>query len=137
MVFHLKKRHDLYPAPIHIGENVWIGANVTVVGGVTIGNHAIIARGAVVTKDVPENAVAKRCSGKSNPIYRRIKRLKEEKQGIHKMNSLFLIPSMHIHSDLFSVIILYCKKKTPAVSLIKVHMVSNQIQGFYALFPSA
>ena len=56
--FSSEKRHDLYPAPIHIGENVWIGANVTVVGGVTIGNHAIIAAGAVVTKDVPENAVA-------------------------------------------------------------------------------
>ena len=56
--FSPEKRHDLYPAPIHIGENVWIGANVTVVGGVTIGNHAIIAAGAVVTKDVPENAVA-------------------------------------------------------------------------------
>lgn len=56
--FSPEKRYDLYPAPIHIGENVWIGANVTVVGGVTIGNHAIIAAGAVVTKDVLENAVA-------------------------------------------------------------------------------
>lgn len=45
------------PAPVIIGENVWIGANVTVVPGVTIGNNAIIAAGAVVTKDIDSNAV--------------------------------------------------------------------------------
>ena len=52
------KRQDLYPAPIHIGKNVWIGANVTVLPGVTIGDNAVIAAGAVVTKDVPENTIA-------------------------------------------------------------------------------
>lgn len=51
------KRKDLYPAPIIIGKNVWIGANVTILPGVTIGNNAIIAAGAVVTKDVPANTV--------------------------------------------------------------------------------
>lgn len=45
------------PAPVIIGENVWIGANVTVVPGVTIGKNAIIAAGAVVTKDVDSNTV--------------------------------------------------------------------------------
>ena len=35
----------------------WIGAHATVIPGVTIGNNAVIAAGAVVTKDVPENAV--------------------------------------------------------------------------------
>lgn len=40
-------------APISIGSDVWIGANVTVLPGVTIGDKAIIAAGAVVTKDVP------------------------------------------------------------------------------------
>lgn len=57
--------HDLNPAnrgtnlpePIHIGRNVWIGANATVLPGVTIGDNAVIAAGAVVTKDVPENTV--------------------------------------------------------------------------------
>ncbi|MCJ7855663.1 sugar O-acetyltransferase [Lachnospiraceae bacterium NSJ-143] len=53
-----QKRSTLHPAPIVIGENVWIGANVTIVPGVTIGNGSIIAAGAVVTKDVPENVVA-------------------------------------------------------------------------------
>jgi acetyltransferase-like isoleucine patch superfamily enzyme len=52
-----RKRSTMYPAPIVIGENVWIGANVTVVPGVTIGEGAIIAAGAVVTKDVPANVI--------------------------------------------------------------------------------
>jgi acetyltransferase-like isoleucine patch superfamily enzyme len=38
--------------PIVIESDVWIGAKVTVLGGVTIGRGAIIAAGAVVTKDV-------------------------------------------------------------------------------------
>ena len=50
-------RHDLLPAPIHIGKNVWIGANATVLPGVTIGDGAVVAAGAVVTKDVPANTV--------------------------------------------------------------------------------
>ena len=45
------------PAPIIIGNNVWIGASVTVVPGVTIGDNAIIAAGAVVTKDVEANTI--------------------------------------------------------------------------------
>lgn len=39
-------------------KNVWLGANVTVLPGVTIGDGAIIAAGAVVTKDIPENMIA-------------------------------------------------------------------------------
>lgn len=39
------------------GKNVWIGAHATVLQGVTIGDNAIIAAGAVVTKDVPANAI--------------------------------------------------------------------------------
>ncbi len=38
--------------PIEIRKDVWIGAKVTVLGGVTIGRGAIVAAGAVVTKDV-------------------------------------------------------------------------------------
>lgn len=55
--FASEKRSSIYPSPIVIGKNVWIGANATVVPGVTIGDNAIIAAGAVVTKDVPENTV--------------------------------------------------------------------------------
>ena len=51
-------RGDLHPAPIHIGKRVWLGANVTVLPGVSIGDGAVIAAGAIVTKDVPANTVA-------------------------------------------------------------------------------
>jgi acetyltransferase-like isoleucine patch superfamily enzyme len=50
-------RNTTYPAPIVIGKKVWISANVTVVPGVTIGDNAIIAAGAVVTKNVPADTV--------------------------------------------------------------------------------
>lgn len=40
-----------------IGNDVWIGANVVILPSVTIGNGAVIAAGAVVTKDVPDYAV--------------------------------------------------------------------------------
>ncbi len=40
-----------------IGNDVWLGANVVVTAGCTIGDHAVVAAGAVVTKDVPEYAV--------------------------------------------------------------------------------
>lgn len=36
---------------------MWIGGNCTIVDGVTIGNNVIVAGGAVVTKDVPDNCV--------------------------------------------------------------------------------
>ena len=44
--------------PVHIGNNVWIGTRATILKGVTIGDGAIIAAGAVVTKDVPANCIA-------------------------------------------------------------------------------
>ena len=41
-----------------IGNDVWLGANVIVLPGVTIGNHVVVAAGAVVTKDIPDYAIA-------------------------------------------------------------------------------
>ena len=55
--FAPEERHDLCPAPIRIGKNVWIGANAVVLPGVTVGDNAVIAAGAVVSRDVPANAV--------------------------------------------------------------------------------
>lgn len=43
--------------PVVIGDDVWIGSNAVVLQGVTIGQHAVVAAGAVVTKDVPDNCV--------------------------------------------------------------------------------
>ena len=51
------ERADNLPAPIRIGKNVWIGSRSTVLPGVTIGDGAVVAAGAVVTKDVPPNTV--------------------------------------------------------------------------------
>lgn len=51
-------RADMFPKPVKIGKNVWIGAHATILPGVTIGDNAIIAAGAVVTKDVENNVVA-------------------------------------------------------------------------------
>ena len=50
-------RGTIHPLPISIGKNVWIGANATVLPGVRIGDGAIIAAGAVVSKDVEENTI--------------------------------------------------------------------------------
>lgn len=44
-------------SPINIGNHVWIGLNATILKGVTIGDGAIIAAGAVVTKDVPSKSL--------------------------------------------------------------------------------
>lgn len=40
-----------------IDNDVWIGANAVILPGVTIGSHAVVAAGAVVTKDVPGNCI--------------------------------------------------------------------------------
>jgi acetyltransferase-like isoleucine patch superfamily enzyme len=41
-------------ADVTVGRDVWIGAKATLTSGVTIGDHAVVAAGAVVTRDVPE-----------------------------------------------------------------------------------
>lgn len=41
-----------------IGDGAWLGRNVIVMPGVCIGRHTIIGAGAVVTKDIPDFAVA-------------------------------------------------------------------------------
>ncbi len=42
---------------ITVGEDVWIGANAGVTDGVVIGDHAVVAMGAVVTRDVAPWAI--------------------------------------------------------------------------------
>ena len=51
------KRKYLDLKPILIKRNAWIGAGATILPGVTIGENAIVAAGAVVNKDVPDNCI--------------------------------------------------------------------------------
>jgi acetyltransferase-like isoleucine patch superfamily enzyme len=50
-------RQSLLLKPIFIKRNAWIGAAATILPGVTIGENAVVAAGAVVSKDVPANTV--------------------------------------------------------------------------------
>lgn len=43
--------------PIHIERGAWIGTNAVILGGVRIGAKAVVAAGAVVTKNVPPGAI--------------------------------------------------------------------------------
>lgn len=43
--------------PIHIRKGAWIGVGATILPGVTVGENAIVAAGAVVSKNVPENTI--------------------------------------------------------------------------------
>ena len=45
-------------APVRIGRNVWLASKVCVTKGVTIGDNAIVGANAVVTRDIPANAIA-------------------------------------------------------------------------------
>ncbi|MDU0967917.1 MAG: DapH/DapD/GlmU-related protein [Actinomycetaceae bacterium] len=47
-----KRRGVLTTAPIHVGDDVWIGAKAVILPGVTIGEGAVVAAGAVITRDV-------------------------------------------------------------------------------------
>ncbi|HIQ66138.1 MAG TPA: sugar O-acetyltransferase [Candidatus Coproplasma stercoravium] len=51
------KRGSMIPAKVTLGKNVWVGAHATILPGVKIGDNAVIAAGAVVSRDVPENTV--------------------------------------------------------------------------------
>jgi maltose O-acetyltransferase len=46
-----------YAKPISFGNNVWIGGSAVINPGITVGDNVVIASGAVVTKDVPDNVV--------------------------------------------------------------------------------
>lgn len=47
-----------YGKQVTIGDNVWIGGNTVICPGVNIGGNVIIGAGSVVTKDIPDWAVA-------------------------------------------------------------------------------
>ena len=66
-----KARYDRFSNPCIVGNDVWIGCNAVIMRDVTIGDGAVIAAGAVVTKNVepytvvagvPAREIKKRCS---------------------------------------------------------------------------
>lgn len=62
-------RHTLQTEPVVIRRKAWIGAGAIILPGVTVGENAIVAAGAVVTKDVPDNTIV---AGVPAKIVRRI-----------------------------------------------------------------
>lgn len=52
------KMQGLSAQPVIIGDDVWLGSKVTILGNVKIGKGAVIGAGSVVTRDIPEYAIA-------------------------------------------------------------------------------
>lgn len=50
-------RKTMVPGQVIIKRNAWIGAGATILPGVTVGENSVVAAGAVVNKDVPDNTV--------------------------------------------------------------------------------
>jgi acetyltransferase-like isoleucine patch superfamily enzyme len=51
------RQQGIYKRDVRVGNNVWVGYGACILRGVTVGDNAIIGTSAVVTKDVPANAV--------------------------------------------------------------------------------
>lgn len=46
-----------YGKPVSVGDSVWVGGRAVLNPGVSVGDNAVIASGAVVTDDVPDDVV--------------------------------------------------------------------------------
>jgi acetyltransferase-like isoleucine patch superfamily enzyme len=51
------REQGIYKRDVEVGSNVWIGYGACILRGVRIGDNSIVGSNAVVTKDVPANAV--------------------------------------------------------------------------------
>jgi acetyltransferase-like isoleucine patch superfamily enzyme len=51
------RMQGIYKRDVDVGHNVWIGYGACVLRGVTVGDNSVIGTSAVVTCDVPDNAV--------------------------------------------------------------------------------
>jgi acetyltransferase-like isoleucine patch superfamily enzyme len=51
------RQQGIYKRDVEVGSNVWIGYGACILRGVSVGDNSVIGTNAVVTKDVPANAV--------------------------------------------------------------------------------
>ena len=52
------REQGIYKRDVHVGSNVWIGYGACILRGVRVGDNCVIGTSAVVTGDIPDNAVA-------------------------------------------------------------------------------
>jgi acetyltransferase-like isoleucine patch superfamily enzyme len=95
-------------APIVIEDYAWLAVNVTILPGVTVGRGAVVAAGAVVTRDVPSYAVVG-----GNPAKVISKRIETLDYSLPK-------PQPNICKDF----LLNCLRKLPLVRPAKAYLVS-------------
>ena len=55
MTFGLERQKSVSGKNIYIGEGAWIGSGAIILGGTRIGKNAVVAAGAVVNTDIPDN----------------------------------------------------------------------------------
>ena len=70
------RQQGIYKRDVVVGSNVWIGYGACILRGVRVGDNSIVGTNAVVTKDVPANAVVA-----GSPA--RIVRMREAPQELH------------------------------------------------------
>ena len=61
------REQGIYKRDVNVGHNVWIGYGACVLRGVTVGDNSVIGTSAVVTADVPANAVVGGDPGPADP----------------------------------------------------------------------
>jgi acetyltransferase-like isoleucine patch superfamily enzyme len=52
------REQGIYKRDVRVGHNVWIGYGVAILRGATVGDNCVLGTSTIVTKDVPDNAVA-------------------------------------------------------------------------------
>jgi len=52
------RQQGIYKRDVRVGHNVWIGYGVAILRGTTVGDNCVLGTSTIVTRDVPDNAVA-------------------------------------------------------------------------------
>jgi acetyltransferase-like isoleucine patch superfamily enzyme len=66
----------IYKRDVRVGHNVWVGYGACLLRGITVGDNAIVGTNAVVTRDVPDNAVV-------GGVPARVLRMREAPRTLH------------------------------------------------------